>query len=54
MSDGSAIDTLCAEIDERQVRTYKIVRGASIADSHAQTIADLYGIDFEKLISNRK
>lgn len=54
LSIGSAIDTLCAEVGEGQTRTYKIRRGTHADISYSQTIADLYGIDFEKLISNRK
>ena len=51
---SSAIDTLCAEVGQGQTRTYKIHRGTHADSSYSQTIADIYGIDFEILINKHK
>lgn len=45
------IDFLAAGIDENEQRTYKILRRPPEGKSHAKSIADAYGISFEKLIA---
>ena len=51
LTDGaSKAELLCAEVGEGQTRTYKILRGSASGESYARTVADLYGIRFDRLI----